>query len=124
MTSPETHTVADTVRKTGTKSSTRTPAENAQEKSDDVSFARTAGIDQTSDKIEEVTDVAKQGTMSTQDVMSQLRAKANEFTSNLLDRANVDELTKKLEVQVREHPARALLMIASAGFLLGRVARK
>lgn len=124
MTSPETHTVTDTVRKTGTKSSARAPAENVPEQSDDVSFARTAGIDQTSDKIEEVTDVAKQGTMSTQDVMSQFRAKANEFTSNLLDRANVDELTKKLEGQVREHPARALLMIASAGFLLGRVAKK
>ena len=124
MTSPEVESVADTGHKTGAKGATRAAVERPAGHSDDVSFKRSTGTDQTSDKVEEVTDVTKHATPSTQDIVSQLQAKASEFTSNLLDRANVEELTKKLEAQVREHPARALLMVAGAGFLLGRAAKK
>ena|GEM_PF-1487667 len=88
---------------------------------DDVSFARTMGVDQASEKAK---DLAQRGLAEAEDVMGQLQAKASELTSNLIDKVNVDELTQKLERQVREHPARTLLMAAGAGFLLGRAARK
>lgn len=94
---------------------------NAAGQRDDVSFAKTLGVDPTSDKIK---DVAQRGVANAEDAMSQLQAKASEFTSNLLDRVNVDELTQKLEEQVRDHPTRTLLMAAGAGFLLGRAAKK
>ena len=91
---------------------------------DDVSFARGLGVDQTSDTVEKVKDAAQRGMANAQDAMSQLQAKASELTSNLIDKVNVDELTQKLEEQVRDHPTRTLLMAAGAGFLLGRVAKK
>jgi ElaB/YqjD/DUF883 family membrane-anchored ribosome-binding protein len=93
-------------------------------RTDDVSFARNMGVDQTSDKMDKVKDVAQRGVAGAQDAMGQLQAKASEMTANLIDRVNVDELTQKLEVQVREHPTRTLMMAAGAGFLLGRVAKK
>lgn len=94
---------------------------NAAGRPDDVSFAKTLGVDQASDKIK---DVAQRGKASAEDAMSQLQAKASELTSNLIDRVNVDELTQKLEEQVRDHPTRTLLFAAGAGFLLGRAAKK
>lgn len=101
-------------------SAANTTANTAAQR-DDVSFAKTLGVDQASDKIK---DVAQRGVANAQDAMSQLQAKASELTSNLIDRVNVDELTQKLEEQVRDHPTRTLLMAAGAGFLLGRVAKK
>ncbi len=91
---------------------------------DDVSFAKSLGVDQTSDTTEKVKDTAQRGMANAEDAMSQLQAKASEVTSNLINKVNVDELTAKLEEQVREHPARTLMFAAGAGFLLGRVARK
>jgi ElaB/YqjD/DUF883 family membrane-anchored ribosome-binding protein len=91
---------------------------------DDVSFARNLGVDQTSDAADKVKHVAQRGVESAEDAMSQLQAKASELTSNLINKVNVDELTAKLEEQVREHPARTLMFAAGAGFLLGRAARK
>ncbi|MES2359483.1 MAG: hypothetical protein V4529_14210 [Gemmatimonadota bacterium] len=91
---------------------------------DDVSFAKSLGVDQTSDTAEKVKDAAHHGIASAEDAMSQLQAKASELTSNLINKVNVDELTAKLEEQVREHPARTLMFAAGAGFLLGRAARK
>lgn len=88
---------------------------------DDVSFAKSIGVDQPSEKIK---DAAQRGISGAEDAMTQLQAKASEFTSNLINRVNVDELTQKLEDQVRDHPARTLLMAAGAGFLLGRAAKK
>jgi ElaB/YqjD/DUF883 family membrane-anchored ribosome-binding protein len=93
-------------------------------RTDDVSFARNMGVDQTSDKMDKVKDVAQRGVAGAQDAMSQLQAKASELTASLIDKVNVDELTQKLEMQVREHPARTLMMAAGAGFLLGRAAKK
>ena len=90
-------------------------------RTDDVSFAKSIGVDQTSDKVK---DAAQRGMAGAEDAISQLQAKASELTSNLIDRVNVDELTQKLEEQVREHPARTLLFAAGAGFLLGRAAKK
>jgi len=91
---------------------------------DDVSFAKSLGVDQTSDTAEKAKDTARHGIASAEDAMSQLQAKASELTSNLINKVNVDELTAKLEEQVREHPARTLMFAAGAGFLLGRAARK
>ena len=88
---------------------------------DDVSFAKSLGVD---DVAEKAKDVASQGAAGVEDAVSQLQAKATEFTNNLIDRINVDDLTQKLEHQVREHPARTLLFAAGAGFLLGRAAKK
>ncbi len=96
-------------------------ADGAAGRTDDVSFAKSIGVDQTSDKVK---DVAQRGMSSAEDAISQLQAKASELTSNLIDRVNVDELTQKLEEQVRDHPTRTLLMAAGAGFLLGRAAKK
>ena len=90
-------------------------------RTDDVSFAKSIGVDQTSDKVK---DAAQRGMAGAEDAISQLQAKASELTSNLIDRVNVDELTQKLEEQVREHPARTLLFAAGAGFLLGRAVKK
>jgi ElaB/YqjD/DUF883 family membrane-anchored ribosome-binding protein len=94
---------------------------SAEGRTDDVSFAKSIGVDQTSDKMK---DAAQRGMSSAEDAMAQLQAKASELTSNLIDRVNIDELTQKLEEQVRDHPARTLLMAAGAGFLLGRAAKK
>jgi ElaB/YqjD/DUF883 family membrane-anchored ribosome-binding protein len=91
---------------------------------DDVSFAKNLGVDQTSDTTEKIKDVAQRGMANAEDAMGQLQAKASELTSNLINKVNVDELTAKLEEQVREHPARTLMFAAGAGFLLGRAARK
>lgn len=90
-------------------------------RTDDVSFAKSLGVD---DVAEKTKDVASQGAAQVGDAMSQLQAKATELTNSLMDRVNVDELTQKLEEQVRDHPARTLLMAAGAGFLLGRAAKK
>ncbi len=90
-------------------------------RTDDVSFARNLGVDQVADGVK----AAAQGGMSNvEDAMGQLQEKASQLTSNLIDRVNVDELTQKLEEQVRDHPARTLLAAAGAGFLLGRLVRK
>lgn len=91
---------------------------------DDVSFGKNLGVDQTSDTAEKVKDVAQRGVASAEDAMGQLQAKASEITSNLINKVNVDELTAKLEEQVREHPARTLMFAAGAGFLLGRAAKR
>jgi ElaB/YqjD/DUF883 family membrane-anchored ribosome-binding protein len=56
----------------------------------------------------------------THDTISQLQQKASEITARLVDSVNVDDITQKLEAQVREHPARTLLLAAGAGFLLGK----
>jgi ElaB/YqjD/DUF883 family membrane-anchored ribosome-binding protein len=90
-------------------------------RTDDVSFAKNIGVDQTSDKVK---SVAQRGIAGAEDAMSQLQAKASEFTSKLMDRVDVDDLTQKLEDQVRAHPTRTLLFAAGAGFLLGRAAKK
>lgn len=91
---------------------------------DDVSFAKSIGVDQTSDTVSKVKDVAQRGMAGAEDAMNQLQAKAGEFTSNMINKVDIDELTAKLESQVREHPARTLMFAAGAGFLLGRAARK
>jgi ElaB/YqjD/DUF883 family membrane-anchored ribosome-binding protein len=96
-------------------------------RTDDVSFARSIGADQTSDAAnttDKVKDMAQRGVDGAEDALSQLQAKASELTANLIERVNVDELTQKLEEQVRNHPTRTLLMAAGAGFLIGRAAKK
>jgi ElaB/YqjD/DUF883 family membrane-anchored ribosome-binding protein len=90
-------------------------------RTDDVSFGRSMGVDQASEQLK---SAAKEGVASVDDAMTQLQAKASELTSKLMDKVNVDELTQKLEEQVRDHPARTLLFAAGAGFLLGRAAKK
>lgn len=58
------------------------------------------------------------------DAVNQLQQKASEITARFVDNVNVDEITQKLEAQVREHPARTLLLAACAGFFLGRTVVK
>lgn len=94
---------------------------SSSSKTDDVSFAKSLGVDDVAEKAKEL---AGHGASEVEDAVSQLQTKATEFTNSLIDRINVDDLTQKLEQQVREHPARTLLMAAGAGFLLGRAAKK
>lgn len=89
---------------------------------DDVSFSRTGQSDQS--KMDTVKDTMRQGMDNAQDALGQLQAKANELTTRLINNVDVDDLTRKLEQQVREHPTRTLLMAAGAGFLLGRAAKR
>jgi len=106
------------------RSSTNGGSGSAAGGTDDVSFARSIGVDQPPDKVDQVKDMAQRGIASAEDAMSQLQAKASELTSNLIDRVNVEEMTQRLEQQVRDHPTRTLLFAAGAGFLLGRAAKK
>ena len=136
MTSPDLNNTGNAGYGAGTGSSSNTGqswggasgTDAAAGGTDDVSFGRNLGVDHMSDsaseKVDQVKDVAQRGMDSAQDAISQLQAKASELTSNLIDKVNVDELTQKLEAQVRDHPARTLLMAAGAGFLLGRAAKK
>ena len=61
---------------------------------------------------------------SAEDALGQLQSKASELTSRLIDNIDVDDLTQKLETQVREHPTRTLMVALGAGFLLGRAVKK
>lgn len=127
MTTPEMSTPGGAGYGTGTSqgsTDTMTGTTQPAGPTDDVSFAKNLGVDQTSDTTEKVKEAAQRGAASAEDAMSQLQAKASEITSNLINKVNVDELTAKLEEQVREHPARTLMFAAGAGFLLGRAAKK
>jgi ElaB/YqjD/DUF883 family membrane-anchored ribosome-binding protein len=127
MTSPDLNNTGNTEYGSGTATTGGEGTGSTQEsanRTDDVSFARNIGVDQTSDKLDKAKNVAQRGMAGAQDAMNQLQAKASELTASLIDKVNVDELTQKLETQVREHPARTLMMAAGAGFLLGRAAQK
>lgn len=123
MTSPEMENTGNAGYGTGSSGTRQGAGEGTGHagQMDDVSFARNMGVDEASEKIKEV---AQRGLSSAEDAMSQLQQKAGELTSNLIDRVNVDELTQKLEQQVRDHPTRTLMMAAGAGFLLGRLVKK
>ncbi len=125
MTSPEFSDSANTGYGSGSQRAANdgldSSGANTAGQRDDVSFAKSLDADQTSEKIK---DVAQRGLANTEDAMAQLQAKASELTSRLIDKVNVDELSQKLEEQVRDHPTRTLLMAAGAGFLLGRAAKK
>jgi ElaB/YqjD/DUF883 family membrane-anchored ribosome-binding protein len=90
-------------------------------RTDDVSFAKSIGVDEPAGRVK---GAAQDGMATLDDAMSQLQSKASELTAKLMDKVNVDELTQKLEEQVRDHPARTLLFAAGAGFMLGRAAKK
>ncbi|HEV2642194.1 MAG TPA: hypothetical protein VGT98_05790, partial [Candidatus Elarobacter sp.] len=105
---------------------------------DDVSFSRTgpssattpgswggqSGQQSGQGAMDTMKDTMSRGMDNAQDALGQLQSKANELTSRLINNVDIDDLTQKLEQQVREHPARTLLMAAGAGFLLGRAAKK
>lgn len=97
---------------------------------DDISFNRggIGGTVQSGTDTRSTVDSAKQmldtGVHKAQDAMGQLQAKASELTARLVDNIDIDDLTQKLEQQVREHPARTLLLAAGAGYLLGRSLHK
>jgi ElaB/YqjD/DUF883 family membrane-anchored ribosome-binding protein len=59
----------------------------------------------------------------TQDTIGQIQQKASELTTKLVDRINVDDMTRTLEQQVKEHPARTLLVAVGVGFLLGKATK-
>ncbi|MGI8549021.1 MAG: hypothetical protein ACR2M1_17145 [Gemmatimonadaceae bacterium] len=92
---------------------------------DDVSFGRsTGGRAGQGSSMDSAKDTMKRGITSAEDAMGQLQQKASDMTSRLIDNIDVDDLTQKLEQQVREHPARTLAVAIGAGFLLGRAAKK
>ncbi len=87
--------------------------------------AADAGTTDTGDALNTSAGTGERGTGSrTRDTVGQLQDKANELTSRLMDGIDVDDLTRKLEQEIRDHPARTLLLAIGAGFLLGRSARK
>lgn len=100
---------------------------------DDVSFSRTHTSSTSTgtgdglgshDTMDTMKDSVSRGVESAQDAFGQLQAKASDLTSRMINNVDLDDLTQKLEQQVREHPARTLLMAAGAGFLLGRAAKR
>lgn len=95
---------------------------------DDVSFGRTGqGGSQGGSQggpMDSARDTMKRGITSAEDAMGQLQQKASDMTSRLINNIDVDDLTQKLEQQVREHPARTLAVAIGAGFLLGRAAKR
>jgi ElaB/YqjD/DUF883 family membrane-anchored ribosome-binding protein len=97
---------------------------NADVRTDDVSFARRMGVDQSADAKEKAGNMVERAQDGAKDAMNKLQSKASDLTSQMMDRINVEDLTQKLEEQVREHPARTLMIAAGAGFLLGRAAKK
>jgi hypothetical protein len=74
----------------------------------------------TTDGASSVRNAIDTGKEKAQDTFGQLQQKASEMTARIVDNINVDDITQKLEAQVREHPARTLLLAVGAGFLLGR----
>ena len=121
----------------GTAGATGMPGLSGTGQTDDVSFNRTnqtsttagswgnqAGQQGDQGTMNTVKDTVNRGMDNAQDAIGQLQAKASELTSRLINNVDVDDLTQKLEMQVREHPTRTLLMAAGAGFLLGRAAKR
>ncbi len=88
---------------------------------DDVSLGQSmggrGGMDSAKDSV-------KRGISSAEGAVGQLQQKASDVTSKFINNIDVDDLTQKLEQQVREHPARTLAMAIGAGFLLGRAAKR
>lgn len=74
--------------------------------------------------MEKAKETMHRGMDNAQDAFAQLQTKANELTSRLIDNIDVDDLTRRLEEQVRDHPTRTLLVAVGAGFLLGRAAKR
>lgn len=94
-------------------------------KADDVSFGQSSGgRGSQGSSMDAARDTVKQGLSSAEDAVGQLQQKASDMTSRLINNIDVDDLTQKLEQQVREHPARTLAMAIGAGFLLGRAAKR
>lgn len=96
-------------------------------KSDDVSFGQSTGGrggQGGGSSMDQAKDTVKQGISSAEDAVGQLQQKASDVTSRLINNIDVDDLTQKLEQQVRDHPARTLAMAIGAGFLLGRAAKR
>ena len=124
MTSPASSDIGN-IERTTEATHARTSADtNADVRTDDVSFARRMGVDPTSETMQKTGEMVERAQDGAKDAMNKLQAKASELTSQMMDRINVDDLTQKLEEQVREHPARTLMIAAGAGFLLGRAAKK
>lgn len=84
----------------------------------------TSGHSDTEVPMERAKETAKQGMNAAEDALGQLQSKASELTSRLIDNIDVEDLTRRLEEQVREHPTRTLLVAVGAGFLLGRAAKR
>jgi len=96
-------------------------ASSSNSYTDDVSFNRGgSGTQSTHDGAASTRNVMESGVDKAHDTIGQLQQKASEITARLVDNINVEDITQKLEAQVREHPARTLLLAAGAGFLLGR----
>lgn len=74
--------------------------------------------------VERAKEGMKSGLSAAEDALGQLQSKASELTSRLIDNIDVDDLTQRLEEQVRDHPTRTLLVAVGAGFLLGRAAKR
>ncbi len=92
---------------------------------DDVSLGRsTGGHAGQGGSMDSAKETMKRGITSAEDAVGQLQQKASDMTSRLINNIDVDDLTQKLEQQVREHPARTLAVAIGAGFLLGRAAKK
>lgn len=108
---------------TGLTGNTGSPGNSSQTSpNDDVSFSR-GGMGtnaRTTDGASSVRNAIDTGKEKAQDTFGQLQQKASEMTARIVDNINVDDITQKLEAQVREHPARTLLLAVGAGFLLGR----
>ncbi|MGI8508483.1 MAG: hypothetical protein ACR2MQ_04075 [Gemmatimonadaceae bacterium] len=112
---------------TGTGMNSGSMGSSSTGKSDDVSFGQSTsgrGGQGGGSSMDQAKDTVKQGISSAEDAVGQLQQKASDVTSRLINNIDVDDLTQKLEQQVRDHPARTLAMAIGAGFLLGRAAKR
>lgn len=114
---------------------TSSPSSSSQ--TDDVSFSRPntntdtgsssgsnmgsqSGTQQSGAAMNTARNALDTGVEKAQDVVDQLQQKASDMTSRLVNNIDVEDLTQKLEMQVREHPARTLLLAVGVGYLLGK----
>lgn len=105
------HTDDASFGRTGASSSTSIPASGSGLA--DVGSSGQSGTESTKDKL-------SAGMGKAQDMVGQLQSKASDMATRLVNNVDVDDLTQKLEQQVRDNPARTLLIAAGVGYLLGR----
>lgn len=120
-----TSSTTDTGTSNVARSNTNPGAGSNTGRTDDVSFSHgNTGSQTDQSTVQDAKNTVKRGVQNAEDAMGQLQQKASDLTSRLISNVDVDDLTQKLEQQVRDHPTRTLLAAIGAGFLLGRTAKR
>lgn len=104
-----------------TKSSVASTADRAVDKGADKAHA---AIDSTKDTlhsgVRKADDVVDHARDKAEDAVGQVQQKAGNVANKVANNPQVSDMTRQFEEQLRENPARTLLLAIGAGFLLGR----